>query len=212
MKKVQNLQRKITINYIGSALLLLILAVIFIYLIHIKSSSEENIQKIQLDTTQAKDQKVEFESKLSDAKKYREIWKSIDDSKKNAVGPKMDEVNNNFASLTTKYNISNQNIQVSLPEIMTGGVFNRKTIDVSHSNASISFEAINDLKANAFIAEFFGKLPGYPIITELSIRKTKKYSADDLILISSGKPSTAIAVKINFTWYTYVNKNTAAGK
>jgi len=207
MKKTQNLQRKIIANIAGSVALASLLIVIIFYLIEVKSSSEENIKKIKLDTSSIRNQKTELEGKLNDAKKYKEVWKIIDDSKKNATGPKMDDVNNNFATLALKHNIANQTIQVSLPELMSGGIFDRKTIKISRSTASISFEAVSDLKANNFITEFFNKLPGYPVITELSIKKTKKYSADDLVLISSGKNAAAISVKADFTWYTYVEKS-----
>lgn len=205
--KLKKLRRNITANATGAAILLFFLAILIFYLIENKSRKEEEIQRIKSETIQNKSQIIELESKINEAKKYKEIYKTIDDSKKSSKGIKMDEVNSNMAELAMKYNISAQTLQALLPEKLEGQLANLKTVELLYTTGSLSFSAIDDLRAAAFIREFFSTVPGYTVITDLNLSKTKVYSNEDLVAISNGQPVAAISVKISFAWYVYKGKD-----
>jgi hypothetical protein len=119
----------------------------------------------------------------------------------------MDEVNANLAAIAEKYTISNPVIKVALPETMKDGLFKRATVNILLTTVNLSFSAVNDIKALAFISEFLDSLPGYVIVTNLDLRKGKQYTEKDLVDISTGKSFGAITGRVDFTWYVYKKKD-----
>lgn len=206
MTKIKKLRRNIIINISATVILAIILGCVIFYLINRENSIKSEIQKIKVNTVGVRIRTGELESKISDTKKYKEIWKIVAENKKSDRGIKMDEVNNVLNSLTEKYNIYNSSIQVPLPEVLNSGIFSRKSLNVLHSTSTMSFDTISDVRANAFMAELMDKLPGYIIINSITIKKIKTYSSSDLVSISSGITNPSVSVKIVFDWYVYNKK------
>jgi hypothetical protein len=127
----------------------------------------------------------------------------ISENKKNTDGIKIDEINAKLTSIANKYGISNPKIKLSLPEVIKGGVFDLKTANVMMTTASINFTAINDIKAMMFANEFINSLKGYPVVTSFNISKSKEYTLQELLDVSTGKSSGVVSGKIDFFWYVY---------
>ncbi|MSP33603.1 MAG: hypothetical protein EXR06_01715 [Rickettsiales bacterium] len=204
--KIQHLRRNITINLIASSVLIATAIGIYYYITNKQDLTNKEIQKIHGEIGEIKSQTEELESQSLDARKYKDVWKTISENKKSTQGIKMDEVNPMLESLAEKYNIFAPSIQVVLPENLDGGIFQRKTLGVSYSSGTLSFEALSDIKAIAFISEFFNKLPGYTFISTLEMIKPHKYTPEDLINVSVGKSPGILRVKIVFGWYVYREK------
>jgi len=143
--KITKLRRNITANATGTAFLLFFLSVLVFYFLNNKSKKEKEIQAIKSDTVTVKGEIVELESKINEAKKYKEIYKTIDESKKSTKGIKMDEINNNLGSLAQKYNIYLPNFQALLPVKVEGQLENLKTVELLYTTGTLTFSAIDDL-------------------------------------------------------------------
>lgn len=205
--KIPTLRKKIIVNFTAFGLLATIFGGGIFYNIYVRSTVDEKVDKIKAETSQLKNQATELQSKSIEVKKYTELWQKLGEKKKNINGIKMDEVNADLAALADKYTITTPVIKVALPETMKDGLFKRTTVNILITNVSLSFYAVNDVKALAFISEFLDSLPGYAIVTNLDLRKGKKYTDKDLIDISTGKGPGAITGKLDFVWYVYKKKD-----
>ncbi len=203
---IRDIKKKIVINFTISAVFGLMVAGLIIYLSFFKTDQTKQIDYIKQLASQLSSQASEYQSKAQETKKYIDVWKTIPSSKKSFEGIKIDDVNKKLGQLSEKYYINNQSIKLSLPEDLKDGIFDRKSLYVSYTNVDIAFNAIDDIKAISFLSEFLNGLNGYIVITNLDIKKNRKYSEQDLVDISSNKASGAVAVKIAFVWYVYRQK------
>jgi hypothetical protein len=214
-KKIINFKKRIIF---GLSELALILVVLFGFNFYDKASQENNIEQVTLIEGQLNDLRTKstgIEAKINDARKFKQIWILADNKRKNFNGIKISDVNSDFTSLAEKNNITKSSITLSAPDILKEGVYQLQTLDVNLVNCNIAFDALTDRAAIDFIESFVGSLPGYVIINDLSIRKTRKegYSTQDLADISSGKFPNLVSGKVSFSWYFLKRKpKTAAPK
>jgi len=205
--KIQSLRKKITINFSASAILLLIFCSIIGYIFYEKNTVEDKVAVIKKEAAQIRVKANALEVSTIEVKKYRELWKTLTDNKKNTNGIKMNEVNSQLTLIADKYNILNSSIKIVLPEFAKDPQFKRSTITIMMTTANLTFTALNDVKAISFVNEFINSLPGYPVITNFEIKKSKSYTTQDLIDITSGKGTGAISGKVDFIWYAYKEKS-----
>lgn len=205
--KAFELRKKIIFNFSASGVLLILLAALIFYNFYQKNNAQEKVNQIKVSISEIKTQIADLQSKVSEITKYKDIWKKISDKKKDQDGIKMDGVNAQLASIAEKNNIFNPTIRVALPEVLKDGVFNNETANVLFTIVNLSFEAINDVRALSFITEFINSLPGYVIITNMEIKKNRKYTEQDLVAITTGKGTGAISGKLDFFWYVYKSKD-----
>ena len=210
--KLLSLRKKIIINISISALLLVISGLTIYYDNHQKESAKIKAAAIESEVSIIKSQYEELERKTIEIKKYQQSWKTISSNRKVIGNIKMDEVNSKLNLVAEKYSIIKPAIRIILPEDLNNGVFNRSTVTVAVSTANLTFEAINDVKALSFISEFINSITGYAIITNLELKKAKKYTDQDLVAISSGKGSGAITARVDFFWYFYKPKTVVEAK
>ncbi len=206
MKKTVELKRKIAINLTVLTLLSAIFVLIIYYIFDSKNISEQKTRNINANNLALRTQLSELNSKVIDIKKYREIWKNIDNNKRNDKGIKMDDINSHMASIAQAHSIINPLFQASLPTNLENNPFNLLSINLLQTTGNLSFSAVDDLRANMFMSDFFSKLPGYIIITELDMRRIKKYSSSDYMAISAGTSISGVDVKVIFAWYVYKKK------
>ena len=204
--KIPALRKKIIVNSIALGILFLILLGIIFYNYNQQSNIGNKVDKIKSEAQQTRSQATMLKGKLTEAKKYKELWSKITENKKSTSGIKMDEINTKLEALAIKNNIFNPVIKVTLPEPLKDGIFNRASFNVIVASASLSFESINDVNALLFINDFFAAIPGYAIITNLDIKKIRKYEEKDFVAITSGKPFGIVTVMIDFFWYSYKEK------
>jgi hypothetical protein len=204
--KIIDLQKKIKVSFIASGALILLVALMIFFYIYKIQEGRDILSKIDRDLVQIKIKTIELQGKIIEAKKYRELWSTLDENKKTPRGIKMDDVNASLKTYAEKYAIFSPSIKVALPEPVSDGPFKRNTISVLFTSASLTFNAANDIKAFLFIDEFIRSLPGYPIINNIDIKKAKTYNSVDLVAISTGKGLGAIAGRVDFFWYVYKDK------
>ncbi|MES2677038.1 MAG: hypothetical protein V4612_01815 [Pseudomonadota bacterium] len=202
-KKISHLKHKIIFNIcICGALLVIIMSIIF-YSQYLVTGNNEDVRNLNAQIEALRNKSANIEARVNDAKKYKQIWIESAEKKKNFDGIKISDLNDSFKNLAEKNNLSGAVINISVPEVLKEGVYNRQALDVYLVNFVLTFDALTDKIAVDFISSFLNSLPGYVVINDLSIKKNKKegYSDEDLINISSGKINGLIAVKVNFSWY-----------
>ncbi len=204
--KLLILRKKIIRNSSISAVLVIALALVIMYDSHKKKSEQTEAQRLQNETASIRSKSIELQNKIAEAKKYQEVWKTISSNKKFVGTLKIDDVIAKIDLLAEKYSIEKPAIKMTIPEELSNGIFKRSTILINVSTATLTFDAVNDVKAVAFVSEFIESVPGYVVIANFDIKRTKKYTDQDLIQLSSGKGSGAITAKVDFFWYLYKQK------
>ena len=211
--KILILRKKNIISFSISGVLALMCAVGVFYTLRQKDSLKGKIEAISNETSRLMAEAADLESKTTELKKYKKLWSNLTDNRKIIAGIKMDDVNAKLATLAEKYAISSQVIKVTLPETMKGGLFERSTITVVSTTASLNFQALTDVKALSFIEEFINYIPGYVVVTGVQIKKgDKNYTTEDLVSISTGKVVGLINAKVDFVWYAFRTKDTEIKK
>lgn len=208
--KLISIRKKIITNLSVSGFVIAALAVVIAYDSHLKKSKREEAEKVEMEASQIKNQSLELQNKVLEATKYQEIWKTISSNRKVLVkNLKIDDVNSIINNLADKHNIMKPAIKMTIPEELNGGIFQRSTVLVTSSSVTLTFSALNDTKAIAFISELANSAPGYILISSFEMTKSKDYSDQDLIQISSGNGIGVVLVKADFHWYMYKEKPTA---
>lgn len=185
--KTESLKKQIIKNLCITAFLAAAFSSIIYFYSSEKGSTEIKITKINNETSQINVELADLQSKTTEIKKYKEMWPTISEDKKNTSGIKADEVNAKLSALADKYGIANQTIKLSLPEMLKDGVFNCTTTSVTMSTVNITFTAVDDVKAIMFASEFLNSLKGYPVVTSFSINKKSDYTDKDLVEIFASK-------------------------
>lgn len=201
--KIQILKKRIIKNFLVAGVFAIIFSSTFYFYYSKKSGVDSKILAINEETSQFSIELADLQSKTAEIKKYKDLWRTISENKKNTDGIKIDEINAKLTSIANKYGISNPKIKLSLPEVIKGGVFDLKTANVMMTTASINFTAINDTKAMMFANEFINSLKGYPVVTSFNISKSREYTLQELLDVSTGKSSGVVSGKIDFFWYVY---------
>lgn len=202
MKEV-SLKRKTLFSSI-ICFLLVCGASFLIYMILVQEKrSEKIIKRIKNETVSIRSNIEDLQMKKKDTEKYKKIWNSLTPNKKITKGIKLDDINSTLKKVSDKYGILDPQIKVELPKKLTTSKFKRKTVDIIYTSANIKFSAASDVKALLFVSDLMKSLHGYPIITNLNIRKNREYTRDDLLQISSGQKSGLIIGRMSFVWYAY---------
>lgn len=210
--KILKLRKKIIVSFSVVGVLFLVFVAIILLTYYEKKDATAKVELIKSDIAQIENQISELEIKIVEIKKYQGLWKSLSGNKKNTAGIKMDEINSSLALVAEKYAIFDPVIKVALPETLKDGIFKRSTVSVLSTNVSLSFSAADDVMALSFVTEFINSIPGYVVVTNMEIRKSKSYTDKDLIEISSGKNSAAVSGKLDFVWYAYKEKSESERK
>ncbi len=202
-KKINHLKKQIVF---GLSVFAVIVVIITSFNFYDTLSQENHAEEISIIETEISDLKMKIsgsEEKINDTKKYKQLWISANDKKKDFNGIKIADINNNFNSLAQQYKISEPTITISVPEVLTNGIYQLQTLDANLINCNISFNALTDRLALDFINDFIDDLPGYVIINDLTIKKNKKegYNDQELTDISNGKFPGLVSTKISFSWY-----------
>lgn len=208
-KRISNIKRKIIFGLLVSIGLTVIISIIWFYYSDLKKTSDMQLNQIVNYIANLKNKTSDIELKVNDAKKYKQIWRNTKESQRKFEGANINQINEDFTQLSEKYNIINPTIKISVPEVLKGGIFDRSTIDASLSTISISYDALTDVKAIAFIREFIDDLPGYVVISEFSVKKNLEsgFSNTDLVNISLGKFISGVSTKVELSWYILKKKN-----
>jgi cell division protein FtsL len=201
-KKVSHLKHQSILGFSTTAILIIILIVFNAYQKSNEKTSRIRVNKLEAQIADLKNKSADIEKKIKNAKGYKRLWDKASDNKKNFSGIDISDINRTFSILSEKYNIISPSINISVPESLKDGIYDRQALEVNLIKCTMSFSSIRDDVAMAFINNFINTLSGYVIITGLDIKKTKEsYSNEDLINISTGDVSGSIKSTVNFSWY-----------
>jgi hypothetical protein len=207
--KIIDLRKKIIRNFSISGIIIALLATgLFL---NTKSTDilDERLRKSKNEISEVQQKSQNLESKHLELKKYIEIWKNISSEKIDESGINMDEVNKLLSILAKKHYILKTDIKVNLPTVIKTGIFNTKKTDILFTETTLNFEAVDDANSVEFLRSFLDSLPGYYVITSLSIEKEKELSTQDFVSISRGVNPRIISGNIKFFWYVFKGNSLA---
>ena len=211
-KKVAYLKHKIVLSVIITALLSICVAGLVIY--RTKTQNHHNLDILDLESqiNDLKKKSADIETMVRDAKRFKLLWNNTDAKKKDFTEIKISNINDAFVSLTKEYNVSKPSIKISVPEVLSGGVWKTQDLDVALINFNITFDALTDKMAIDFLRDFIKIFPGYVIVSNFEVKRGTKggYSDDALVRISNGEFSGLVACKIDFSWYYLKPKITSS--
>lgn len=202
-QKILNFKKRIIFGVSTFGVLLVFIFSFNFYDRKTQDGDSEQIASMETQINDLRNRASGTEAKINDAKKFKRLWTNASDRKKNFNGIKVVEVTNDFNSLAEKNDISKPSITLSVPEVLKNGVYQLETLDVNLINCTITFEALTDRSALDFIDSFVNSLPGYVVMSDLSIKKSKKesYNEQELVDISNGKFPNLISGKATFSWH-----------
>ena len=145
----------------------------FYYRIQQEQTGQKTINSLKAEIVVIEEDKEKLKNKILEIKKYRKVFQSISNEKRNSDGIDFDNINSKLKIFGELHNIYNPEIKVSFPENLKNGIFKMRTIAMVSSSVTLSFIAINDIEALLFISEFVDSLPGYTVIHDMSIKKTR---------------------------------------
>ncbi len=204
--KIAKIKKNIYINSFICALLIAIFLLIFFYITNLVKLSENEVEKIKIESQKLRMKTVEVENNIKDAKKYKEIWNNIENNKKTTQIIKIDDVNRILIEVAKNNNVNNPKITMSVPINLDKGLFQRKTITTLYTSGNLSFLAFDDVSALNFIQELQSKLSGNFIVLNIELNKKSNYSQNDFVAISKGSNLGNVSVKIDFAWYNFRQK------
>lgn len=204
--QISRIKQKIAISSVITVVLISVIGFGTYYVIDFTEKSESKIRKINISTSNLKQESYKLESQAAEFKKYSKIWSELKPLKRKVEGIKSDKVNKSVSEIAKKYSIRNVDVKLNLPKELKNDVFSRSTIRVFYTMVSINFVSLTDINAMKFIYDFLNTLSGQKIISSISIKKDKDYSAKDFSQISVGKSEGNIRTTINIHWYAYEDK------
>ncbi len=206
-KKIIGLKSKIVFGFSIAGFLLVALLSIWFYSRNLSQKNINELNSVDKRIEDLKNESNNIEAKIKDAKKYKQVWAEVDSKKKEFDGIKISDLNEKLKNLADQYEVSAA-INISIPEILTGGAYDRQSLEVHLVNCTITLTALTDKAALDFLQSFLDTLPGYKIVSDLSIKKTKKdgYGISDLIEVSNGKSKGLVSGKVSLSWYFLKHK------
>lgn len=204
--KIAILQRKIKIYSLITVLLILIAGLVVFYHHYKAQILLKLIGKINQESQKISSQAAELEVRIAEAKKYKDLWKSIPRERKTVSGIKVEIINEVIAKTATNFKVETGNMSLSLPENIDIDLFEAKTIATVASTVAMDVNAINDIELINFLLALKEAIPGYVIFRSLEIKKDKEYSNEELSKISEKKFKFSTIGKVEFIWYGYKEK------
>ncbi len=207
-QKIHKFKRRIIFNACTSIFFIIFIVATVLYSGYLAENNTSDINYLNSKISELRNKSSNIESRVNDVKKYKQIWMKVSEKKKDFIGIKIVDFSNDFENLAKKYNLSVPTISLSPPEILKDSVYNRPTLEVQLVTGAITFNALTDRIAMDFVNEFTSSLPGYIVVHNISIKKSKKegYSESELMDISVGKFSGIANTKLDFAWYSLKNK------
>ena len=144
-----------------------------------------------------------MEGKVSEVIKFKEKW---DKSSSDLIGLnkiKPNYLQNQIKSLSSKYKIHNLTIKNNKKVKTDIKSLALRKLYLESITGKMSFSSMTDIEAINYIENIINDLPGFFIISKISITKNQdKYSSEDILKIKQGIYNKFIIdFKIDYTWY-----------
>jgi len=167
---------------------------------------QERIKTIESDAIKTSQQAAEMEQKATEAKKYRDVWKTLSNEKKMIAGIKSEKITETIDIIAEKYHSQIDSVKLSIPQNMQGESFDYKTVVVVASKVTLLFKVFTDIDALNFLIDLKKSIPNYIVFKTVEIKKEKKYEQEDYLNIAIKKPGGLIICKTEFIIYAYKDK------
>ena len=167
---------------------------------------QERIRNIENEAMKTSQQATEMEQKATEAKKYRDVWKTLSNEKKMITGIKSEKVTETIDIIAEKYHSQIDSVKLSIPQNMQGESFDYKTVVVVASKVTLLFKAFTDIDALNFLIDLKKSIPNYIVFKTVEIKKEKKYEQEDYVNIAIKKTGGLIICKAEFIIYAYKDK------
>ncbi|MFT6332696.1 MAG: cell division protein FtsL [Lentimonas sp.] len=209
-KKKSYLKRQIIISVIISGIFLMIFIAINIYYKNSMSSEKRELKKISREIIELNNKSDDIESRVNDVKKYKPVWLKVDKKRKDFEGIKISNISDIFKKIADDYDINNFSINISAPGILKDKHYDNTTFNVNLVDIKLNFTSFTDQAAMDFIASFLDIMPGYVVINNISLVKSKKefYTDSELVKISTGQIKGSVTSSVDFHWYFLKYKDT----
>ena len=171
---------------------------------------QERIKTIENEAIKTSEQATEMEQKATEAKKYRDVWKTLSNEKKMIAGIKSEKVTETIDIIAEKYSSQIDSVKLSIPQNMQGESFDYKTVAVVASKVTLLFKVFTDIDALNFLIDLKKSIPNYIVFKTVEIKKEKKYEQEDYLNIAIKKPGGLIICKTEFIIYAYKDKEKEA--
>ena len=204
--KIAILHRKIKICSLITVSLIMVAGLVIFYHHYKAQILLKLIGRINQESQRISNQAAELEVRVAEAKKYKDLWKSIPRERKMLSGIKVEIINEIIAKTAANFKVDTGNMSLSLPENIDIDLFEAKTITTVASNVVMDINAINDIELINFLLALKEAIPGHIIFKSLEIKKDKEYSNEELSKISEKKFKFSTIGKVEFIWYGYKEK------
>jgi len=171
---------------------------------------EEKVKNIENEAIKISQQATDIEQKATEAKKYRDVWKTLSNEKKMIIGIKSEKVTEIIDIVAEKYHSQIDSVKLSIPQNMQGESFDYKTVAIVASKVTLVFKAFTDIDAINFLIDLKKSIPNYIVFKTVEIKKEKKYEQEDYLNIAIKKPGGLIICKADFIIYAYKEKEKEA--
>ena len=171
---------------------------------------QERIKTIENEAIKTSQQATEMEQKATEAKKYRDVWKTLSNEKKMIAGIKSEKVTEIIDIVAEKYSSQIDSLKLSIPQNMQGESFDYKTVTIVASKVTLVFKVFTDIDAINFLIDLKKSIPNYIVFKAVEIKKEKKYEQEDYLNIAIKKSGGLIICKTDFIIYAYKDKEKEA--
>ena len=173
--QIISLRKKIAKNSIILLILLSALGLCLYYKSDRESTLIVEIDKIRTDINNANKEISRINNSVNESQKYLDLWKSLPAAYRATKNIRPEEIYNKAETLGKKYYVSSLDVKTSSPETIDSGIFQRNTIDTFYMKINMSFNAISDIYAISYIADFMSAIPGRIVLSQLNISNSKRY-------------------------------------
>ena len=209
-KKTEPYDKKVKIYFTKIIIEILLIAVfsLFIFLFQkyekkLDKDHEKEVVKINKVISKLKNDTKNMEGKVSEVIKFKEKW---DKSSSDLIGLnkiKPNYLQNQIKSLSSKYKIHNLTIKNNKKVKTDIKSLALRKLYLESITGKMSFSSMTDIEAINYIENIINDLPGFFIISKISITKNQdKYTSEDILKIKQGIYNKFIIdFKIDYTWY-----------
>ena len=204
------IRKKIIKNIAVTIVFITFLAGLIFLKIYRENLLQERIKAIENEAIKTSQQATEMEQKATEAKKYRDVWKTLSNEKKMIAGIKSEKVTETIDIIAEKHSSQVDSVKLSIPQNMQGESFDYKTVAIVASKVTLFFRVFTDIDALNFLIDLKKSIPNYIVFKAVEIKKEKKYEQEDYLNIAIKKPGGLIICKAEFIIYAYKDKEKEA--
>ena len=205
--KINSLFINITIKFIIFLVLIGLSILIIKVLMANISKSKKEIEDLNKKNINIIDQTTDIVNKSIAAKKYIVVWENeLTKNQKMLTGISTQKIQSQIEAIAAQDKFRIRSITFS-PVVIAGGSFRKTSITTYSTLVTIRFSTVTDINAFAFLNDLKEKLDNFAVITDVSLKRTKKITPNFLKKLNDGIVMTAIDGEFKIRLYGIEPKN-----